>query len=54
MSLESELTVVLRLPFDKYKWPKYKDSQRLRIAEYVVELYEDDNLEFEVIDKYES
>ena len=48
MNLDSELTVVLKLPFDKKTWPKFKHSQDLKIAEYVVQLYEDDNLKFTV------
>ena len=48
MKLDSELTVVLKLPFDKKTWPKFKHSQDLKIAEYVVQLYEDDNLKFTV------
>ena len=51
MKLDSELTVVLKLPFDKKTWPKFKHSQDLKIAEYVVQLYEDDNLKFRVIDE---
>ena len=48
MNLDSELTVVLKLHFDKKTWPKFKHSQDLKIAEYVVQLYEDDNLKFTV------
>ena len=51
VKLDSDLTVVLVLPFDKETWPKYKHSQDLKIAEYVVQLYEDDNLKFRVLDE---
>ena len=51
VKLDSDLTVVLELPFDKETWPKYKQSQDLKIAEYVVQLYEDDNLKFRVLDE---